>query len=175
MRKLGAELGVEAMSLYNHVANKDDLLGAVADLLYEQILTEYGVPSGNWQAQARVMAASYVSVATAPSHAFPLLLNRPPVGEGGLRFMDRIVTIFDDVTDDLHIAALAFSVVANWVVGTLVQREDPNAELEPPSEAGFERVAAFRAELVNGMTDEERFSEGLETVLAGVEARYFST
>ena len=89
--------------------------------------------------------------------------------------MDRIVTIFDDVTDDLHIAALAFSVVANWVVGTLVQREDLNAELEPPSEAGFERVAAFRAELVNGMTDEERFSEGLETVLAGVEARYFST
>ncbi|MGB1681570.1 MAG: TetR/AcrR family transcriptional regulator [Acidimicrobiales bacterium] len=175
MRKLGAELGVEAMSLYNHVANKDDLLGAVADLLYEQILTEYGVPSGNWQAQARVMAASYVSVAIAHPHAFPLLLNRPPVGEGGLRFMDRIVTIFDDVTDDLHIAALAFSVVANWVVGTLVQREDPNAELEPPSEAGFERVAAFRAELVNGMTDEERFSEGLETVLAGVEARYFST
>ena len=175
MRKLGAELGVEAMSLYNHVANKDDLLGAVADLLYEQILTEYGVPSGNWQAQARVMAASYVSVAIAHPHAFSLLLNRPPVGEGGLRFMDRIVTIFDDVTDDLHIAALAFSVVANWVVGTLVQRVDPNADLEPPSAAGFERVAAFRAELVNGMTDEERFSEGLETVLAGVEARYFST
>ncbi len=38
MRKLGAELGVEAMSLYNHVDNKDDLLDAVADRLYERIL-----------------------------------------------------------------------------------------------------------------------------------------
>ena len=38
MRKLGAELGVEAMSLYNHVANKDDLLDAVGDLLYRDVL-----------------------------------------------------------------------------------------------------------------------------------------
>ena len=175
MRKLGAELGVEAMSLYNHVDSKDDLLGAVADLLYEQHPRRRRMPGGNWQAQARVMAASYVAVAAAHPHAFPLLLNRPPVGEGGLRFMDRVLAIFDEATDDLHTAALAFTVVANWVVGMLVQREDPNAELEPVAEAGFERVAAFRAELVNGMTDEERFSEGLETVLAGVEFATAST
>ena len=65
MRKLGAELGGEAMSLYNHVANKDDLLRAVADLLYERILDDYGTPTGDWRAQARAMAGSYVSVAAA--------------------------------------------------------------------------------------------------------------
>ena len=46
MRKLGAELGVEAMSLYNHVDNKDDLLDAVADRLYEHILDAYTEPDG---------------------------------------------------------------------------------------------------------------------------------
>ena len=37
MRKLGADLGVEAMSLYNHVANKDDLLDAMVDAIVEEI------------------------------------------------------------------------------------------------------------------------------------------
>ena len=36
MRKLGQELGVEAMSLYNHVANKDDLLDGIVDLVVER-------------------------------------------------------------------------------------------------------------------------------------------
>ncbi|MEM9202567.1 MAG: TetR/AcrR family transcriptional regulator C-terminal domain-containing protein, partial [Actinomycetota bacterium] len=148
MRKLGAELGVEAMSLYNHVANKDDLLGAVADLLYSRILGEYGDAGGDWRDQARVMAGSYVSVAARHPHAFPLLLDRPPVGPGGLRFMERVVAVFDETTDDLHTAALAFSVVANWVIGTLVQQDDVLRELTPPEEDGFERVNAFRAEMI---------------------------
>ena len=173
MRKLGAELGVEAMSLYNHVANKDDLLRAVADLLYERILDDYGTPTGDWREQARALAASYVSVAAAHPHAFSLLLNRPPVSDGGLRFMDRVLTVFDDATDDLHTAALAFSVVANWVIGLLTQTGGPEDEPAPVTEEGFERVAAFREELMNVVTPEESFAEGLETVLAGIEARYF--
>jgi AcrR family transcriptional regulator len=36
MRKLGQELGVEAMSLYNHVANKDDILDGIVDLVFSQ-------------------------------------------------------------------------------------------------------------------------------------------
>jgi AcrR family transcriptional regulator len=173
MRKLGAELGVEAMSLYNHVDNKDDLLRAVSDLLYERIVDDYGTPSGDWRTQARALAASFVSVAAAHPHAFPLLLNRPPVSHGGLRFMDRILDVFDEATDDLHTAALALSVVANWVIGMLTQTGEPDDQPLPPEEPGFERVAAFRHELMVGVTPEEAFSEGLETVLAGIEARYF--
>jgi AcrR family transcriptional regulator len=37
MRKLGQELGVEAMSLYNHVANKDDLLDGMIDIVFSEI------------------------------------------------------------------------------------------------------------------------------------------
>ena len=37
MRKVGQELGVEAMSLYNHVSNKDDLLTGMVDAIVQQI------------------------------------------------------------------------------------------------------------------------------------------
>ena len=37
MRRLGEELGVEAMSLYKHVANKDDLLDGMVDLVFGEI------------------------------------------------------------------------------------------------------------------------------------------
>ena len=41
MRAVGKALGVEAMSLYNHVANKEDLLDAVGDLLYSELMERH--------------------------------------------------------------------------------------------------------------------------------------
>lgn len=175
MRKLGAELGVEAMSLYNHVANKDDLLDAIVDTLYERVIDAYGAPTGGWRERAEHMAQSYVSVAAAHPHAFALFVHRPPVSHGGKRFMNRVLAIFDDATDDLRVAALAFSVVANWVVGTLVQQTGDSDELIGLDDDGeFARVAAFRKEMLVSLSPEERFAEGLATVLDGVAARYFS-
>jgi AcrR family transcriptional regulator len=55
MRRLGQELGVEAMSLYNHVANKDDLLDGITDLVLRQIeLPE----DGDWREALRRSAVS---------------------------------------------------------------------------------------------------------------------
>ncbi len=55
MRRLGQELGVEAMSLYNHVANKDDLLGGITELVLEEIELPEG---GDWKAALRQNAVS---------------------------------------------------------------------------------------------------------------------
>ncbi len=174
MRKLGAELGVEAMSLYNHVANKDDLLDSVGNALYTQVLVAYGDPAGDWRTKARRIAASYVEVASAHPRALPVLLNRSPEAPARLEFLDRVVAIFDDVTEDLRVAALAFSVVANWVVGTLVQQFDAaSGDAPEPAVEGFERVAAFRMALLVEIGRDERFEEGLEAVLDGIAFRYF--
>ena len=48
MRKLGQRLGFEAMSLYNHVANKHDLVDGILDLVLGE--TEPPSPEGDWQA-----------------------------------------------------------------------------------------------------------------------------
>ncbi len=179
MRKLGASLGVEAMSLYNHVANKDDLLNAVSDLIYAKIFEAYGSPDGDWREKARRLAGSYVHAAEAHPEALTLLIDRPGDTPGGLQLMDRVASIFDGVSDDLRAPTLAFSAVSAYVVGTLIQeRSAARTEADVtrgPEELpeGFEAVARFRAAL-RTMSVAERFDEGLEAMLDGIEARYFS-
>ena len=56
MRKLGQELGVEAMSLYNHVANKDDILDGIVDLVFGEI--ELPPARADWKAAMRQRAIS---------------------------------------------------------------------------------------------------------------------
>ena len=56
MRELGQRLGVDAMSLYNHVDNKDDLLNSIVDL----VVTEIDLPTGedDWAEAMRIRARS---------------------------------------------------------------------------------------------------------------------
>ena len=56
MRKLGQVLGFEAMSLYNHVANKDDVLDGILDLVLAE--SEPPSPTGDWDAAIRASAIS---------------------------------------------------------------------------------------------------------------------
>ena len=56
MRKLAKELGVEAMSLYNHVANKDDLLDGMIDIVFSEI--DPPAADGDWKAELRKRALS---------------------------------------------------------------------------------------------------------------------
>jgi len=73
MRRLGQELGVEAMSLYNHVANKDDLL----DGLVDQVMGEIELPSGgDWKSRLRRHALSAHAVLRRHGWAANLALSR---------------------------------------------------------------------------------------------------
>ena len=56
MRKLGEAVGVEAMSLYNHVANKDDLLDGMIDLVFSEI--DLPPPTVGWKTAMRQRAIS---------------------------------------------------------------------------------------------------------------------
>jgi AcrR family transcriptional regulator len=174
MRKLGARLGVEAMSLYNHVTNKADLLDAVADKLYADVLVSYGEPVGGWKVHVRALSYAYVDVAAAHPLAVSLLIT-PANGSMSAREFDaRIVEAARRMTDDVRVGALAFSTVSNWVIGTIVQEHAlmRGAVDCQPGAASDERVAEFQA-VAERITAGERFDEGLETVLAGLEARYF--
>lgn len=175
MRKLGAEVGVEAMSLYNYVDNKADLLDAVADHLFGKVLVAYGNPVGDWKVHARALCHAYVDVAAAHPRAVSLLISPAHDSPAAREFDARIVEAARLMTPDVRIGALAFAAVSNWVIGTIVQQHglmrETGRESEPPSD---ERVAHFQ-HAAHTITVEERFEEGLETVLAGLEARYFDT
>src|SRR5690349_14387767 len=85
MRNLAQALKVEAMSLYNHVANKEDLL----DGLVELVASEIEVPSigGDWRASMRRRAISAHAVLMRHPWASMLLVSRVNVGPNMLRYV----------------------------------------------------------------------------------------
>lgn len=84
MRALAKELGVEAMSLYNHVRNKDDLLDAVVDTVVGRIVLPNS--GGDWKDELRRRAQSMRTVFLAHPWAPPLIVGRINIGPNMLAF-----------------------------------------------------------------------------------------
>ena len=81
MRRLGSELGVEAMALYRYVPGKEDLLDAVVERLIEEMRRDTDVrdaPTDGWQDFLVRLAHGVRRVALKHPKAFPLLASRPP-------------------------------------------------------------------------------------------------
>ncbi|MEX0990971.1 MAG: TetR/AcrR family transcriptional regulator C-terminal domain-containing protein [Actinomycetota bacterium] len=72
MRRIGRELGVEAMSLYNHVADKDDLVTAMIDAVFGDFALPPG-DVGDWEQQIRLLARSYRAALLAHPDVIQLL------------------------------------------------------------------------------------------------------
>ena len=86
MRRLAQELGVEAMSLYHHVANKDDVLDGITDLVVSEIEVP---PSGtDWKSAMRLRAISAHAVLLAHPWAAMLVMSRFNIGIGMTRYLD---------------------------------------------------------------------------------------
>lgn len=81
MRRLGQELGVEAMSLYVHVRGREDLLEGVVDAVVDNLFVDpeaQRLDADTWQDYlARVARASRRCALDHP-HVFPLVATRPP-------------------------------------------------------------------------------------------------
>jgi AcrR family transcriptional regulator len=90
MRKLGQELGVEAMSLYNHVANKDDLLDGMLDVLVSEI--EPPASGDDWKAALRERALAARALLGRHLWAPRITASRPRIqmGPAMVRYMDAI-------------------------------------------------------------------------------------
>lgn len=86
MRRLAQTLGVEAMSLYNHVANKEDLLDGMVDLVVAEIVVpEVGA---HWKVQMHKRATSAYAVLRSHTWAPLLFVSRMNVGQAMLRYID---------------------------------------------------------------------------------------
>lgn len=88
MRKVGQALGVEAMSLYNHVANKNDLLNGMVD----RVTAEFEPPAeGDWTSSLREMAISAHEALKRHPWACDLMLSPDHVSLERIRFMDLLL------------------------------------------------------------------------------------
>jgi AcrR family transcriptional regulator len=89
MRKLGQALGFEAMSLYNHVANKDDVLDGILDLVLAE--SEPPSPAGDWDTAIRTSAISVHEALRRHSWSCTLLLSPGRIRPARLRYMDLLL------------------------------------------------------------------------------------
>ena len=91
MRQLGQVLRVEAMSLYKHVRNKDDILDGMADL----VVSEFEVPAGDadWKTAIRRSAISAHQVLLRHPWASSLIESRLNVGPARLRYLDAVIGV----------------------------------------------------------------------------------
>jgi AcrR family transcriptional regulator len=90
MRRLGAELGVEAMALYHHVPNKEALL----DGMIEEVATEVPVPrftAAGWRSGMRRYALALLDTVAAHPELVPLALYRPAVTPRNLETMEALL------------------------------------------------------------------------------------
>jgi AcrR family transcriptional regulator len=90
MRRLGAELGVEAMALYHHIPNKDALL----DGMVEELATATPIPrldGTNWQDGLRAYTRAQLDNLAAHPNLVTLILTRPAVTERNTRMMEALV------------------------------------------------------------------------------------
>ena len=115
MRRLGAELGVEAMSLYNHVPNKAALLDGVV----ETVINDIELPEDitDWKACIREMAVSYRKAATAHPNIVALVATRPFNTVASLRPVEVGFQIFKEAGFGPEESLHAFRTLAGFVTG----------------------------------------------------------
>lgn len=87
MRKLGAALGVEAMSLYHYVDNKESLLNVIVDNLYGEIDLPTDIPDHDWEQAFREGLRSFYDVLLRHPAALELFTTHHASGDNALSVM----------------------------------------------------------------------------------------
>jgi AcrR family transcriptional regulator len=126
MRKLAKELGVEAMSLYNHVANKDDLLDGMVDLVFAEI--EPPATDIDWKTAMRRRAISTREVLARHRWAIGMMEGRGSHGPANLRLHDAVLGCLRAAGFSLEATVHAYSVQDAYIYGFALQERDMSPE-----------------------------------------------
>jgi AcrR family transcriptional regulator len=115
MRRLGDELGFEAMSLYRHVANKNDLLNGMLDL----VLTEWQPPDGkgDWAESIRTSARSVHDALRRHPWAAQLLMSGSHIRPARLRYMEGLLRRLRDAGFDADTTYSVYHLLDGYIFG----------------------------------------------------------
>jgi AcrR family transcriptional regulator len=180
MRKLGQALGIEAMSLYNHVAGKEALLDGMIDLVFAEI----ELPTGeDWKKALRGRAISMREALARHRWAVGLMESRTNPGATTLRQHDAVIGCLLAAGFSMELTAHAFAAVDSYVYGFALQEKglpfdtpEQTAEMAQATLAHFPvdefpHLAAFTREHVlrPGYDFGAEFEFGLDLLLDGLE------
>jgi AcrR family transcriptional regulator len=155
MRALAARLGVEAMSLYNHVDNKDDLLDGMVDLVAEEIAEP---PAGaDWRTALRHRSIAAHDALLRHRWASALWASRMEVGPARMRHMDALLRDLRAAGFPPGLLDLAFHTLQNHVLGHALQAVSFPFEEEDLPALGARYLATFPTERFPDLADHVRF------------------
>jgi AcrR family transcriptional regulator len=181
MRKLGQALGVEAMSLYHHVANKEALLDGMVDLVFGEI--DLPADEAGWKAAMRRRAVSAREALRRHPWAIGLMESRSTPGPANLRHHDAVIGCLRRAGFSVALTAHAYSLLDSYVYGFALQEASlPFDTPEETVEVAQAMMADFPADAYPHLTElavehvlrpgydyGDEFAYGLDLVLDGLE------
>jgi len=184
MRKLARELGIEAMSLYYHVKNKEDILDGMVDIVFDEI--EVPGPGVRWKTAMRKRADSTRAVLARHPWAISLMDSRSTPGAATLRHLDSVIGLLREAGFSVPMAAHAVSLLDSYVRGFALQ--ESSLPLDAAGDIGaatqdileqqhmiagaFPHLAEMAQKLIlrPGYAYGNEFKFGLRVILDGIEA-----
>jgi AcrR family transcriptional regulator len=181
MRKLGQALGVEAMALYYHFANKERVLDGIVDLVFAEIeLPEIGA---DWKTAMRRRAIAVRDALLRHRWAVGLMESRTIPGPANLRHHDAVIGCLRAAGFDMAMVATAYSLLDGYIYGFALTKmnlpfEDTSDIVElsesmlapfPPGQ--YQNLADFITEhaMKPGYDYGDEFEYGLDVILDGLE------
>ncbi len=184
MRKLAHQLGVDPMSLYNHVRDKEDLLDGIVDVVVGEIEP---VPDGaDWRSSLRATILAARRTLLRHPWAARVIESRAAPSPSTLRHMERVMDIVRSAGFSLDLAHHALHVLGSRVLGFGQDLFDDSEDARPDPEAAallarqlavsHPRLGELAAAVTHegglgGCDDDVEFAFGLDLILDGLERR----
>ena len=181
MRRLAAEFGVVPMALYKHVANKEDMLDGMVDVVFAEIALPR--PEEDWKGAMRRRAVSAREVLGRHPWAIGLTESRLKPGATNLRHHDTVIGCLREAGFPIEIAVHAYSSMDSYIYGfALQERQLPFEGSDDAGEVAagilqqfpageYPHLAATIAEVLNKSSWKygDEFAFGLDLILDGLE------
>jgi AcrR family transcriptional regulator len=179
MQRIGRRLGVEAMSLYRHVRNKDDILDGIVDLVFAEI--ELPADRSNWRTVLRAQSISTRAALRRHPWAITLMESRLTPGPANLRTHEDTITVLLDAGCSAVMATHAYNLVDSYVYGFALQEVNfPFSNAEELAAMSEEILANLQADeypnsarvarelLTSGFDYADEFEFGLDLILDAI-------
>lgn len=139
MRRVAAELGTGAASLYRYVATRDDLL----DLMTDSTAGEYDLPapSGAWQADLLAVARQARQIMRRHPWLPTMVMGRPTLGPHGVDLLEHVLDVLADHPADATAKLEAFALL-NGLTALFVHNETAAADTGAARRSGYLRHVA---------------------------------
>ena len=179
MRRLGTELGIEAMSLYTHVRGKDDLLDGMIELVIGEIPIHRD--GADWKDSLRTTILSARRVVLRHPWAPRVIESRDDPGASGLRYYDAVMGILREGGFSLAMTHHAIHLLGSRLLGFTQDLFDDSPDVD--MDAAMQMAAALAethphvAEMARGVSheggfggcdDDVEFAFGLDLILDGL-------